>query len=334
LADFNWFDLAPDGHSEGMGHPKKTLLTLLLACSPLFSQINPEELHQAFVLEQQGQFDQVIAMTKPLTDSGQLTSIEIARACITLAVAHEGKGEIAEARNAFERALRILDHDPEHTTDYAAVLDNYAGLYNNAGQQDIAGQMWLKALHLRQQNGDHSGVTRSFMNLAGFALAQNRIREARKYIKQATEEKKQAHDLVDDDIAVLYETEAWLALAEGHASTAVAKYGRSLEIVKRTRGEQHWLTGWDYMLRGKAYAQSDDTQQALADMGKGLSILEHTLGDRNPKYFAAQFAYSQALDRAGSHTEAARLNEAAQRAMKTLYRDQCIGCTINIAAFR
>jgi tetratricopeptide (TPR) repeat protein len=263
-----------------------------------------------------------------------LSGLELARACITLAVAYEGEGEFVDARNTFERALHILEHDSEHSTDYAAALDNYAGLYNNVGQQDIAGQMWLKALHLRQQNSDHSGVTRSFTNLAGLALAQNWVREARKYLKQATEEAKLAHDLIDDDFAVLYETEGWLALVEGHASTAVTKYGRSLEIVKRTRGEQHWLAGWDYMLRGKAYAQSGDKEKALADMGKGLSILERTLGDRNPKYFAAQLAYSEALDSAGSHAEAAQVNEAAQRAIKAFYREQCIGCTINVAAFR
>ena len=318
-----------------MGHLQKGLLTLLLACSPLLAQINPDEqLRQSFVLEQQGQFGKVIAMTKPLTDSSQLSSIELARACITLAVAYEGEGEFAEARNAFERSLRILDHDPEHTTDYAAALDNFAGLYNNAGQQDIAGQMWLKALDLRRQNGDHSGVTRSFMNLAGLALAQNRIREAKKYVKRATDEMKQAHDLADDDFAVFCETEGWLALAEGHPSTAAVKYGRSLEIVMRTRGEQHWLTGWEYMLRGKAYAQSGNTDKALADMGKGLTILANALGDRNPKYFAAQLAYSQVLDRAGSRVEAAQINAAAQQAIKAFYRDQCIGCTINVAAFR
>jgi hypothetical protein len=69
-------------------------------------------------------------------------------------------------------------------------------------------------------------------------------------------------------------------------------------------------------------------------MGKGLSILQRTLGDRNSKYFAAQLAYSQVLDRAGSHAEAAQVNAAAQQAIKAFYRDQCIGCTINVAAFR
>jgi len=96
-----------------MGHRKKSLFTLLLACSPLVAQINPDEqLRQAFVLEQQGQFGKVIAMTKALTESNQLSSVELGRACITLGVAYEGEGEFAEARDAFERSLHILDHDP------------------------------------------------------------------------------------------------------------------------------------------------------------------------------------------------------------------------------
>ncbi len=318
-----------------MGYPKRGLLTLLLACSPLLAQVNPDEsLRQAFVLEQQGQFGKVIAMTKPLTESNQLSRVELGRACITLAVAYEGEGEFAQARNAFERSLLIFDHDPDHTTDYAAALDNYASLYSNSGQQDIAGQMWRKALHLREQKRDHSGMTRSFMNLAGLALAQNRIRDAKEYLKRAADQVKQSDDLTDDDLAVLSETEAWLAMDEGNPTAAAAKYERSLEIVKRTRGERHWLTGWEYLLRGKAYAQSHDIEKALADMRMGLTILNHTLGDRNPKYLAAQIAYSQVLDQAGSHQEATQVHAAAQQALKALYRDQCVGCTINVAAFR
>jgi hypothetical protein len=55
-----------------MGHLSNRLLPLLLACSPLLAQVNPDEhLRQAFVFEQQGQFAKVIAMTKPLTESSQ-----------------------------------------------------------------------------------------------------------------------------------------------------------------------------------------------------------------------------------------------------------------------
>jgi hypothetical protein len=89
-----------------MGYRKKGLVALFLACSPLLAQINPDgQVRQAFVLEQQGQFGQVIAITRPLIESTQLSGVELARACITLAVAYEGGGQFAEAREAFERSL-------------------------------------------------------------------------------------------------------------------------------------------------------------------------------------------------------------------------------------
>jgi hypothetical protein len=46
-----------------MGYRKKGLLALFLACSPLLAQINPDgQVRQAFVLEQQGQFGEVIPL--------------------------------------------------------------------------------------------------------------------------------------------------------------------------------------------------------------------------------------------------------------------------------
>jgi tetratricopeptide (TPR) repeat protein len=318
-----------------MRHLKKSLLTLLLASSPLLAQMNPHEwLHQAWFFSQQGQFGKTIDMAKPLIDANELSGIELGRAFLILGVAYAGDGKFAEARSAFERSLHILDHDLEHVTDYAAALDNYAALYSNVGQLDIAGQMWQKALRLRQQSGDHTGATRSFTNLAGFALAQNRIREAKRYLKRANVEMKWTHDLIDDDFATLFETEGWLALAEGDPSTAIRKYQQALEICKRTHGEQHWLTGWEYVLRGKAFAQTGNMDRALADMRMGLIVLDHALGNKNPKYFVAQIAYSQILDRTGSHTEAAQIKAAAEQASKAFYSHQCVGCTINVAAFR
>ena len=93
---------------------------------------------------------------------------------------------------------------------------------------------------------------------------------------------KVAYDAVDDDLAVFLETDAWLALAEHHPSEAVAKYHRSLDVLKRTRGQQHWLTGWEYMLLGRAYAELGDTNNALADMREGLLILDHALAIGTP----------------------------------------------------
>jgi hypothetical protein len=143
--------------------------------------------------------------------------------------------------------------------------------------------MWLKALQLRQKSGDHTGVTRSLTNLAGLAIAQNKIHEAKRYLKRATDEMKWTHDLIDDDFAVLFEMEGWLALAEGHPSAAVAEYQRSLEICKRTHGEEHWLTAWEYMLPGKAYKRGPLLPKRAAALWEGTIGLREEPGKQKPR---------------------------------------------------
>jgi tetratricopeptide (TPR) repeat protein len=321
-------------HCGGMKHVKKVLLTVLLAGSQVVAQGDrQEQFHEACVFEKQGQFDKAINLAKGLIDSGQSSGGELGRAWILLGVVYTQQGRFAEAQNAFERSLRILD-GPQFITDYADALQSYGWLYNDTGQIAIAGQMWKKALQLRQQFGDHAGVSRSLTSLAGLALARDRVREAKKYLQSAAEQAKLTPDLTDDDLAIGYGTQAWLALAEGHPAAAVADYERSLELSKRIHGERHWLTGWGYMLRGKAYSESGNVGQAFTDMREGLSILDQALGRKNPRYFAAQIAYSKALDRAGLSAQAAQWRAAGEQAEKDFYRSQCVGCTINVAAFR
>ena len=265
---------------------ERVLFTVVLAGAQLCAQVIPQgPLHEAYVFEKQGQFDKAVAIAKELVDSGRLSGVELGRAWNVLGVVYTQQGKLMEAQNAFERSLQIFGQEPQFVTDYAAALQNYGELYNDSGQRAVAGKMWRKALDLLQQSGDHAGIARSLTYLAGSALAQNRVAEARKYLQSLAEEMKLSHDLSDDDLAFIYETQAWLQRAEGHSSAAVAGYQRSLELCKRIYGEGHWKIGWDYMLRGKAYAQSGDIEKALVDMRDGLGILEQGVGPQESQIF-------------------------------------------------
>lgn len=59
---------------------------------------------------------------------------------------------------------------------------------------------------------------------------------------------------------------------------------------------------------------------------------DHAVGRKSSKYFVAQIAYAQALDRTGSHAEAAQLKAEAEQAGKDLYGSQCVARTIKLAA--
>ena len=312
-----------------------TLLTLWLLCMPTFGQLDPHTvLHDAVVLENRGSFETAAKVAKAAIDSRQLGGYELGRGYVILAVACRGAGDLANAQIAFEHALRLLEHDREHSEDYASALEDYAGFYSELGQLDVAAPMWRKALHLRQGIGDHTGTALSLTRLAEFALARNRIGEARQYLQKASDEAEASPDLTDDDKAFFFETQGWLAIAEHHALAAIADFQHALELVERSRGEQHWLAGWEHMLLGKAYAESGDFRSALANMQTGLTILDHALGQKNPKYFAAELACSRVLDQFGSHAEAAQMRAAAEKASKDYYGSQCAGCTIDVAGFR
>ena len=318
-----------------MRHLYWALFTLWLLCMPTFGQINQHTvLHDALVLENRGSFETAAKVAKAAIDSRQLSGNELGRGYIILAVACRGAGDLTDAQVAFENALQVLKDDREHSEDYASALENYAGLYSELGQLEVAAPMWRKALRVRQGIGDHMGSALSLTHLAELALVRNRVREAQRYLQKASNEAKASPDLIDDDRAFLLETQGWLAVAEHRAPAAVADYEHALELVERSRGEQHWLVGWEHMLLGKAYAESGNPSSALTNMRSGLTILDHALGQKNPKYFAAELAYSRVLDQVGSHTEAARMREAAEKAKKGYYAGQCAGCTINIAAFR
>jgi tetratricopeptide (TPR) repeat protein len=285
-----------------MKHTLRALIPLWLACLPLFAQENVHErLHDALVLEQQGQFAAAGEAARQVTESNQCTGVELGRAYVMLSLAYRAQGMFAAAQNASEQSLRILAPDSAHPGDYASALENLAGLYGEIGRLDLAHSMWIKALHLRQQTGDHIAVMESLSNLVTLALAQKHMHEARRLAQQASDEMKLAGDLTDDDRMVFFESQGLMALADKHPSAAVTEFQHALELSLTIHGAQHWLTGWEYVLCGKAYTQSGDGNQALENMRKGIAILDHALGHDNPKYLVAEIAYSQALDRAGFH---------------------------------
>jgi tetratricopeptide (TPR) repeat protein len=312
-----------------------TPLTLWLLLLPAFGQVNPHQaLQDALVLENRGNFVSAAEVAKGAIDSGELRGNELGRGYIILAVSCQGAGDMRNAQAAFERSLQVLEHARQHPEDYASALENYAGFYIELGQLDVAAPMWQKALHLRQSIGDHPGSTLSLIHLAELALTRNQVREGHQYLQEASDEAKIATDLLDEDRALFLETQGWLAILEHHARAAVPDYQQALELLEHSRGGQHWLIGWEHMLLGRAYGETGDFGRALANMENGLTILDHALGRKNPKYFAAELAYSRVLDQVGLHSKAGQMRTAAEKATKDYYRGQCIGCTINVAAFR
>jgi tetratricopeptide (TPR) repeat protein len=313
-------------------------LLLLIAgiLSPAISgqESVPEQLGQALLLEKQGQFDSAIRGFQPLVESDALSLAERGRAWTLLGYAYQETGRYQDSQNAYERALRIFEGDTQNRKDYANALYCFAGLSRSTGQAEAASRMWLQALDIYKEQNDHRGIARIYANLAGLAMEQNHIRAAKSAIEKAVIEAKAAKDFTEDDLALICEIQAWVLSAKGDHKSAIAGYQHTLDLRKHSHGDHFPLTGWSYLILGRAYAANGQIEEALRNMREGLTILEQTEGRNSPRYLTGEILYSQALDQSGSHGEASRLRASAQQGLSDLNRSQCVGCTLSASSFR
>jgi tetratricopeptide (TPR) repeat protein len=313
------------------------LCVSICAGMSLFGQENAlhdveERLNQFSALEQKGQYAEVVQPLSLLIESNGLTEGESGRAELILGIAYHQQGKWKQAQSAYEKALSMLDGHREHAADHAAALDNFARLYLDLGNLDIAVRMEGHVLRAYQGLGDHANVARSCVTLASLEINEGRHRKGKEYLQRALREAKSASGLDQDFFAQLSSTQGWLALLGGDTAAAISDYTHALGLWTAAHGEDHILTGWGYMLLGKAHAQAGQSAVALKEMQQGLRILEQSAGPNNAKYLAAEIAYSQVLDQSGAHMEAARLKDAAEQAFEKLNRGACTRCSISVLA--
>jgi len=318
-------------------HLRACLLILALLNISLLvrAQANPwREFKDAFVLERDGKPAQAIIALQLLVSSKSLDAVIVGKSWDVLGLAYEDQGSFSRAQHAFEQAIHVLKALPDHATDYAMALDDLGGLYLAMDQIDASRNLKLQALRLYAEADEHGGIAISCSDLAALALVKNKIHDAKKYLARARDEQLAATDLDDDGRAAISSMQGWLARIDGKIPDAVFAYQHSLDLWRNQHGEEHSFTGWGYMLLGNAKAEAGESASGLVDMERGLRIIGRTLGHENPRYLWGEIAYARVLDQTGAHPPAARIKAEAERQLKDLYRGQCPGCTISVAAFR
>ncbi|MGA7753350.1 MAG: tetratricopeptide repeat protein [Candidatus Sulfotelmatobacter sp.] len=311
------------------------LLLIVLVAPLLTAQAGPrQQIVEALALEREGHPEQAIVALQALLDSKSLSGPEAGEAENILGLSYKDQGDFALSERAFEQSIRLLERSYDRSRDYAMALDNFGGLLLAMGQPEAAGRMREKALHVYEKTNDHTGVAIACNNLAGVAFEEKSLRRGKKYLQRARREAELASGLDDDDRAAIFSMQGWLALLEGDALGAASAYQQSLDLWRQRHGEEHPSTGWGYVLVGNAKAEAGELPSALADMQKGLAVLDRTAGRQSARYLTAEMAYSRLLDQTGSRAEAVRMKADAERGLQDLHRSQCTGCTLSAAAFR
>jgi tetratricopeptide (TPR) repeat protein len=311
-----------------------SLMLLSINGRPLWAQTTAQQqLRQAFALEKENKPAPAITALKALLNSKTLDAPGTGKAWNIMGLAYEDLGEFSLSQHAYEESTRILRSDPD-VRNYAMALNDFGGMYLAMGQLDTAQNLKVKALGEYEKVDDHGGIVRASYDLAEIAFGRRKVSEGTKYLERAIKKARSANDLDDDDWAAIASLQGWQAEVNGDHLVSIARYKQALELWRKLHGEEHPDTGWGLVLLGAADAEAGHASAGLAEMKQGVAILGRTLGERNLRYLSVEVTYARLLNKEGFHEEAARVKGATEPVLQEVYGEQCVGCTVSVAALR
>jgi tetratricopeptide (TPR) repeat protein len=283
----------------------------------------------AFNLIEKGRYDTAISMLTPVTESPSTANVDRGRALTVLGFAYKENSQFQQARHCYEQALSIFAASADFDADRAATLDYFGDLEAELGSLPNAQLFFTKALEIDERLQNHFRTSTVFINLAEISIKQKRYKDAKKYLESATQQAILVADPKPHLLADLYGTKGWLASETKQKEAAIEDFRQSLKASIDQFGSQHPITGWTYLLLGKAIADKGDLEQGMKNIRDGLAILESTAGTNDLKYLVGELVYSELLDRTGAHAESARIAAVAKPALAAKLQSQCANCTVS-----
>lgn len=312
-------------------------VSLVFICLCSFAQAPASAPQSPFTtsvdLVKQGKFSLAASVLEKEVQIPNRTSMERGRAFALLAHTYREQGRFDLAEKAFDRALRLMDKAGDRSNDYAATLDLYAGMLMTTGDLDTAATALGEATHVYECLENHIGLSQIHTHTAELLIERHKYKQAEKRLAGARAEARLANASFTA-VSEIDATTGWLDIATGRYRDGVAAYAIALEECRRELGEGNAITGWSYLLLGKAQGLDHDVPEAESSMQKGLAILKIAEGTNSFRYVAGQLAYSDLLEHTGSHAEAARINFEANTTIRNLGSPQCAQCTVSVWGLR
>jgi tetratricopeptide (TPR) repeat protein len=316
----------------------KRLIMIIALLTQLHLAFGEENLNDvvanAFGLLEKGRYEAAISMLTSVAQSPSTHKVIRGRAWTVLGFAYKQDGQFEQARRCYEQALRIFNDAAILDSDRAAALDYFGNLELDMGNLADGLRLLTEALQIDEKFQDHQRLSTVYAHLAGIAIQQKHYKDAKKYLESSEQEANSVVNVKQHLLADIYGTRGWLASATGKKKEAVEDYKRSLEACEQQFGNQHPLTGWAYLLLGKATAEDGNVEEGMKSIRDGLAILEATSGTQDLRCLAGEIAYSKLLDRSGAHAESARLATEAKQEIASRMRSQCSNCTVSVWSFQ
>ncbi|MFL6211166.1 MAG: tetratricopeptide repeat protein [Pyrinomonadaceae bacterium] len=149
----------------------------------------------------------------------------------------QGQGELSEARRLYDESLEIAKK-LGNQSGIAIYLHNLAIIAQGQGELAEARRLYDESLEIKRKLGNQSGIASTLHQLGNLAQGQGELSEARRLYDESLEIAKKLGD--QSGIAIYLHNLAIIAQGQGELAEARRLYDESLEI-KRKLGDQRGI---------------------------------------------------------------------------------------------
>jgi tetratricopeptide (TPR) repeat protein len=282
---------------------------------------------------QQGDTARGIKIAEQLTHSSKLDDQDLWRVWLLLGTAYRVQGDYRSAQHAYDNAGSLVKNNPHAVEEYAMVLRESGRLYQRIGKPGMAEQLEQQSLQLSEDSHDHAQIARSCVVLAEFYLDRGKLSLSEKLVSQAEEEARLTNELDDDDRAYLAQLQGSIALKRVDPQSAITNLQQAIDLYTRLHGANFVLAGWGYVLLGNAYNQQGLMGRALEATQKGMTVLDHAVGNQDIKYAKAEIQYAWLLDKVEQRSLASWWRTQGESILDEAQQKSCPNCTMDVPTF-
>jgi len=246
-------------------------------------------------------------------EAARVDRVSLVKIYANLGSLYEDAAMYSQSEAAMRRAVALLEAGPPEAL--AEELGHLGVLHAAMGEVREAENDALRALRVREAAGDPVGIALARSDLADLYINLRQYKKALDYAQRAVDVLGDRPDVSAADRIASRQTLAAALCGRGECAKAIPLLQDTIELDKRSFGEDSLAVGIGEYLLGFAYWKNGDEPRAAEWMARGIARMKVDLGWGHTIYVKAMKQYAQFLRVSGS-AEAAATAEREIRQME------------------
>lgn len=231
-----------------------------------------------------GEFEEALGALEDALPIFEATGgVDLAECLLDLAEAHEGLDNTSEAVRCYQRAIVVLQSQPDKNRDLlASAYGSLAALLSASDRSDEADAMYKAEMDVLSLLGDQLALAAAIEDVAALRFEEGRFDDALAEYQRALDVRKTASGAFNADVAAVISAIGFTHWRRGDFGAGLSCFQQALEMREATLGPLSSGVVTTLLAIGGVQNDSGKMHEAVLAWKRALRIQESLFGEQHP----------------------------------------------------